>query len=464
MDINKNIIKNNGGVFLDLIIVRHGKAENIDSSLSKIDFNRSLTDEGVQNIISLSNILKNLITLQNYKCIKIISSSSKRTSQTAEIIAQSLDIKDIQFEDNLYHGDYYSMIPKLFSSNYEADCIILVGHNPNIFFLSYNLIGFEIEYKKGSAACFKLNESLSHGTLQYFISGDFIKNFNLNETLKENVIDFKFKQKTFLGIDISDIKFEIDEILNDFYLECSKFNDNSQDPEILHQMRLYIRQIITLLDFVKMDLDEDSFKKVNLKIRNINSELAIIRDLDQFISYLEKFEGYDYFKKASISQRKDHELDVLYRIKSDTFHNLDELISELLWINSDDKIKHVNAYIQDLLLDIKKNKKLLSLDNYKHLHSVRIMGKKIKNMFEIFPDAINNKTLLIEKDILKFVKCLGDINDYHNSSKILDILYKLSFKQEVDSPELIDEEYADLNSKLRKDLNKKFKKIKLPVD
>lgn len=464
MDINKSIIKNTGGVFLDLIIVRHGKAENIDSSLSKIDFNRSLTDEGEKSIQNISSVLRNLTDLQNYKSIKIISSSSTRTSQTAEIIAKYLGINDIQFEDNLYHGDYYSILPKIISSNYDADCIILIGHNPNIFFLSYNLLGFELEYKKGSAACFKLNESFSHGTLKYFISGEAIKSFAVNESNNENIVDLKLKQKTFLGIDISDIKFEIDEILNDFYLECNKFNDNSQDPEIIHQMRLYIRQIITLLDFVKMDLDETSFKKVNLKFRNINSELAIIRDLDQFISYLDKFEGYDYFKKASMSQRKDHELDVLYRIKSDTFHNLDELISELIWINSDDKIKHVNAYIQDLLLEIKKNKKAISLDNYKHLHSIRLMGKKIKNMFEIFPDAINNKTLLIEKNILKFVKYLGDINDYHNSSKILDILYKLSFKQDVDNPELIDEEYAELSSKLRKDLNKKFKKIKLPVD
>lgn len=449
---------------MDLIIVRHGKAENIDSSLSKIDFNRSLTDEGEKSIQNISSVLRNLTDLQNYKSIKIISSSSTRTSQTAEIIAKYLGINDIQFEDNLYHGDYYSILPKIISSNYDADCIILIGHNPNIFFLSYNLLGFELEYKKGSAACFKLNESFSHGTLKYFISGEAIKSFAVNESNNENIVDLKLKQKTFLGIDISDIKFEIDEILNDFYLECNKFNDNSQDPEIIHQMRLYIRQIITLLDFVKMDLDETSFKKVNLKFRNINSELAIIRDLDQFISYLDKFEGYDYFKKASMSQRKDHELDVLYRIKSDTFHNLDELISELIWINSDDKIKHVNAYIQDLLLEIKKNKKAISLDNYKHLHSIRLMGKKIKNMFEIFPDAINNKTLLIEKNILKFVKYLGDINDYHNSSKILDILYKLSFKQDVDNPELIDEEYAELSSKLRKDLNKKFKKIKLPVD
>lgn len=449
---------------MDLIIVRHGKAENIDSSLSKIDFNRSLTDEGEKIIQNISTVLKNLIELQNYKSIKIISSSSTRTSQTTEIIAKYLDIKDIQFEDTLYHGDYYSMLPKITSSNYDTDCIILVGHNPNIFFLSYNLLGFELEYKKGSIACIKLNESFSHGTLKYFISSEAVKSLNSNELIKENIIILESKQQLILGIDISDIKFEIDEILNDFYLECNKFKENSQDPEVIHQMRLYIRQIITLLDFMKMDLDETSFKQVTSKIRNINSELAIIRDLDQFIAYLYKLDGYDYFKKVSVSQRKDHELDVLYRIKSDTFHNLDEIIAQLIWINNDDKIKQVNAYIQDLLLDIKKNKKLISLDNYKHLHSVRIMGKKIKNMFEIFPDAINNKTLLIEKNIFKFVKCLGDINDYHNSLKILDILYKLSFKQDIDNPELIDEEYAELSSRLRKDLNKKFKKIKLPVD
>lgn len=88
------------------------------------------------------------------------------------------------------------------------------------------------------------------------------------------------------------------------------------------------------------------------------------------------------------------------------------------------------------------------------------MGKKIKNMIEIFPDAVKNKTILIKDDINKFVKRLGKLNDFYNTSKLLDILYKLSIKQDLSNFEFIESEYKYINEKLKKDSLKKAKKIK----
>lgn len=69
-------------IFVDLIIVRHAKAETVLSKPDGSDFDRTLTNEGVSNIRALSKILKDLTDHQGYKYIKIISSSSERTMQT----------------------------------------------------------------------------------------------------------------------------------------------------------------------------------------------------------------------------------------------------------------------------------------------------------------------------------------------------------------------------------------------
>lgn len=446
--------------YLDLIIMRHGKAENIENSLNNSDFHRNLTQDGIRNIQNIAYILKPLIDAQKYKNIKIFSSSSIRTAQTAEIIAKILNISKVILDDNLYHGDYYSMLPKILLDSNEDDCIILVGHNPNVFFLTYNLCKFEFEFRKGSIACLKLNDNLASGHLKYFISGDCVKKIYENTSTESKIINLESNNITFLGIDISDVKFEIDEIINDFYSECEKFKTSSNDQEIIHQMRIYIRQLLTLLDFVKLDLNEDSFKTVSKKIRSINTELSIIRDLDQFINYLSKFDSYNHFKTMATSQRKDHETELLYKISSNTFYDLDQIFSELIWTNSDDKIKHVDAYIQDLLILIHKNKKQICTEDYQKLHSIRIMGKKIKNMIEIFPDAVKNKTILIKDDINKFVKQLGKLNDFYNTAKILDILYKLSIKQDLSNLDYIDSEYNYIHEKIKKNSLKQIRKIK----
>lgn len=441
---------------MDLIIVRHGKAETLLAKPDGSDFDRSLTDDGVKKVRALAKIMKEMTDRQGYKYIKIISSTSARTMQTAGNIGDILKIKDVVANDNLYHGDYYSILPDILADNSEADCIILVGHNPNLYFLVASLCEVKLDFKKGSFACISLNDNKTSGNLKYFVSSD-MADYIVPDDNK--VIDLNSNKKLSLNLNIGDVKSEIYETSSNFYEACENFKVNFEDPESIHQMRIQIRKLLTMLDFVKHDLTSDSYKHVDKSLRGVNADLSIIRDLDQFIFYLNQANTSDYFKNMAILQRKEHEDDLLYRINTDTFHNIENILSSLIWINSDDKIKPVDSYIKNLLLEIKKNRKKICPEKQRQVHSIRLMGKKVKNMIEIFPDAISKKIILIENNVRKFVRCLGNINDYYNSIKILDILYKLSFKPDVEVYENIDMEYNELKLHFKKLAKGEFKKI-----
>lgn len=460
---------------MDLIIVRHGKAESLLSRPDGSDFDRTLTADGILKVRYLAKLMKKLTESQGYENVKIIASASARTLQTANNIADIFDVKDVTSEDKLYHGDYYSILPELLSENAEADCIIIVGHNPNVYFLTNSLCDVKLDFKKGSFACVSLNDDKISGILKYFVSSDLIEHVVLEpddkphsesddgannmDLANDKVIDFDLNKKISSTISIKDVKSEMYTLSNDFAKGCESFKFNFEDPESIHQMRIKIRQLLSLLDFVKQDLTGYSYKHVSKTLRSINSDLSIIRDLDQLIFYLNQTDVTDYFKNMALAQRKEHEDDLLYRINTDTFHDVDNILSALVWIHPDEKLKHLDGYIRDLLLEIQKNKKKIAPDKQRQLHNIRIVGKKIKNMVEIFPDPISEKTKFMNFDIKKFVKRLGNINDYYNCLKFLDIFYKLSFKSGVDVYKNLDKEYSELKSYFKKLIKNEFKKV-----
>ena len=83
-----------------------------------------------------------------------------------------------------------------------------------------------------------------------------------------------------------------------------------------------------------------------------------------------------------------------------------------------------------------------------------------KNIIEIFPDGIKNSTLVLDNDIKKFVKTLGNINDHNNSLKILEILYKLSKNPDTETDDEIVSEYKELKSHFKSLRKEEFRKIK----
>ncbi|MFZ0184176.1 MAG: phosphohistidine phosphatase SixA [Nitrosotalea sp.] len=110
---------------MDLLVLRHGDAGK--RSPSSGDFKRTLTSEGRQEIVDLSNGLKFLEVKLDY----ILTSPLLRAKNTAELVAKSLKYKGKIEELNALKPEgsrleFYSALSKL----KRESVVLVVGHEP----------------------------------------------------------------------------------------------------------------------------------------------------------------------------------------------------------------------------------------------------------------------------------------------------------------------------------------------
>ena len=111
----------------NLILLRHAKSSWKDPSID--DFDRPLNNRGKRDAPQMAkNLLKKAVDFD-----LIISSSAKRTSDTAKIFADTLSFKsEIVFNDNLYEASYKQILKVVNQINDKFYNVILVCHNPGI--------------------------------------------------------------------------------------------------------------------------------------------------------------------------------------------------------------------------------------------------------------------------------------------------------------------------------------------
>ena len=110
-----------------LIIVRHGKAEEIFKESD--DFQRHLTSKGIKDSLKVARKIKFMYLNPDL----LISSPANRALETAQNFAEELSypVENIELFDSLY---YYFNNEKLFKYIKNIDnkhkTIIIFGHNP----------------------------------------------------------------------------------------------------------------------------------------------------------------------------------------------------------------------------------------------------------------------------------------------------------------------------------------------
>jgi phosphohistidine phosphatase len=124
----------------NLILLRHAKSSWKDSRLD--DFERPLNKRGKQTAPLIANILLTKNILIN----KIISSPSKRTTETSKIFASILKYEqDIIFEPNLYLASDIKILNTIKMIDEKSNNVLLVAHNPGITNLANKLCHHRIE-------------------------------------------------------------------------------------------------------------------------------------------------------------------------------------------------------------------------------------------------------------------------------------------------------------------------------
>jgi len=136
-----------------IILLRHAHAEN-DAPGGR-DFDRALSSLGQEQCAQAAAWMQT----QGLKPQKVLCSPARRCEQTLTLVSAAMDGPVIQFEPRIYEATPGDLLP-LFEPHLDADCIMLVGHNPGLEGLAALLASGRLGGHRGmptaSIACLSL--------------------------------------------------------------------------------------------------------------------------------------------------------------------------------------------------------------------------------------------------------------------------------------------------------------------
>jgi phosphohistidine phosphatase len=116
-----------------LLLIRHAKAGSHDMK----DFDRPLTEKGMRDTAFMASQLQKAELIPDY----IVTSPALRTKTTAHILADVLDI-DVPFDNkHIYEATTRDLLTTINHLPEAYSFIAIVGHNPGISQILYELTG-----------------------------------------------------------------------------------------------------------------------------------------------------------------------------------------------------------------------------------------------------------------------------------------------------------------------------------
>ncbi len=138
--------------------VRHGIAEDADAWHGS-DAERPLTDKGRAKMAAIGKRLAEL----EIEPDAILTSRLVRARQTAEILAKAVGADGcVQDDERLAGGFDLRRLGAIIKERADAQCLIVVGHEPDMSAVIGHAIGDgRVEMKKGAVACVEFGDPTS---------------------------------------------------------------------------------------------------------------------------------------------------------------------------------------------------------------------------------------------------------------------------------------------------------------
>ena len=152
---------------MKICFLRHGEADWPD--WDKPDDERPLTERGRKEMKRVAKLLDRL----KLSADAILTSPLPRASQTAEIVAERLGI-ELKTDSALVHGFSVARLRRLLGKA-EADCVMVVGHEPEFSEVIKELTGGEIKLSKAGVALLEVNRGCTSGKLLWLFPPKFSK-------------------------------------------------------------------------------------------------------------------------------------------------------------------------------------------------------------------------------------------------------------------------------------------------
>jgi len=150
---------------MDLILLRHGKAEDFNSGG---DFSRVLLERGREQSRGAARLLMASDQLPEI----VLTSPLVRARQTADEFCETAGIPAALIQEWLACG----MVPAKAMAELAAfqhfKRVAIVGHEPDFSLLVERLLGVKggiVDFKKGAIACIQIAPTSRYGKLRYLV-------------------------------------------------------------------------------------------------------------------------------------------------------------------------------------------------------------------------------------------------------------------------------------------------------
>ena len=234
------------------------------------------------------------------------------------------------------------------------------------------------------------------------------------------------------------IKVEVNYCIDEIIYKISLLT-NEYDENLLHEIRISLRKLKSLIYFFKSFLSKEEFSTIKIIIRQLITPTAKVRDYDivkaNYIdpSYLENNHDNDFKTFMIHSSNEIHNLQekVLKKLLSHEYKNslvkLKIRVNDCAWRDSSKQYsatslgKYIVVNINKELDDIYKNISNCYQQSQKKLHHLRIKIKEIRYVIELFKFYIKHYKNILA-NLKYFQDTLGEINDTYVAGSVINEL------------------------------------------
>jgi CHAD domain-containing protein len=226
--------------------------------------------------------------------------------------------------------------------------------------------------------------------------------------------------------------------------------DWAADPEPIHKLRVATRRAGAVLDTFADLLPERAFRRARKVLKRVRRAAGIARDADVFLTALRAWSahqspaarpGLHFLLGHTFAQRERAQADVERAIRIARAEPFESFSRKVRSGSRETLGERAVPVLSGLLRDL-STAAHGDLDDYEHLHRVRILGKRLRYSLELFIHCFPAEA---GEQIYPFVEAmqevLGVANDSHQAVVRLDALVNLT---KATQPELWDIIHAGL--------------------
>jgi len=204
---------------------------------------------------------------------------------------------------------------------------------------------------------------------------------------------------------------------------------NKNNDEFLHQFRVNLRRIKSLMSIFKELFDLDIYQKINSSLRDAIIATNKKRDLDIFLVNLKNSQEKDDLtelirfltKEQKVEEQKFKDFikdkkvdDIIFNLEALLCENSNFYVSRLASLPEKEYIKNTMKYLyRNTMKAVKKLDKKTKLEKF---HKARIKIKKIRYLSNTFKIYSSKKQ---KKSLKKYQSIFGELNDLKNQVTII---------------------------------------------